>query len=309
MGSVISPILPRSLHPFPRELSFPKELMCFAGEPSAEIPPDSSCERMDTLFKAHFSSTRAMAKHLYNSDLSYQTNETVTRKVHLAAIDFFTLLFKQLSDEEQYPLAGHNKCLGMAIVPGTKLVLIALSEARNPDSDKPLRKKFLQLITKINLATRQWVFELVATPMMSEYLILRTLSMKEPHRAPKEWLEPRTRCAEVALAVALCKAGRFKEFAPKDVGIATFGANLWASEKEDIPINYFEGSLRNRKHITKVPLQVPLDKGQLGWLDIWDPCAEHCRIDERAMIALSASGGKATSFIGPRSENFLYMLS
>lgn len=244
---MISPKIPAIAH----QLSFPKELNTFVGSPPAELPPPSTTERIEALEKAHMRSTRAMAKYIYHSEGDLKPDEDAKAKTKEAARDFFTSAYTHLTKEEPYPLAGYNKCIGMAVVPQTKLVLIALSEGREPKNDKPLRQKFLTLILKVNRSVTKWIFELVCKPTPSEYIILRTLSMREPDKAPKEWIQPRMRCAEVAIAVALCKAGRFKDFKPESQGIVTFGCSLFSSKQDDVPVTYFEGSIRNKKYLER----------------------------------------------------------
>lgn len=290
-------------------ISVPKELECFAKGFQQKLEEGvflgNLSEQRESLARGELQRVRCSAKALYFSKESLEPTMEALDLAKRAMQDFFALAFNHLKQKgERYPLAGYNKCLGLAVVPRTRLVLIALSQDREPEKDRPLREKLCKLIFAVNQWSK-WIFELVRVPTQSEYLLLRTISMRAPHHAPMEWVEPRTRCCEPALMAALCKVGRFKRFAAAEAGIITFGCTLWASPKGNEAVSGFEGIQRNFKHVTKKPIEVKLNAHEAGWVDEWDPCSEHCLIYRRAMLAIGAAGGPATSFTEPRGDFFM----
>ena len=240
---------------------------------------------------------------LLHSGISLKPSEGTLEKTRETARVFFSLTYEYLLEKNEiFPLAGRNKCLGMAVVPKTKLVLIALSQDRFPKNDKQLRDKLLILIDGVNKLTKRWVFELVRLPTPAEYILLRTLTMRSPHQPPDEWVSPPTRCVEVALMVALCKVGRFFSMLPKEIGAVAFGATLWNSPKGTQAVVNFNGAVRNMKHTKQDPIEVLLPDDKIGYLDVWEPCPTHCARYEDAMRSLSVAGGLSSSFIEPRAE-------
>lgn len=270
----------------------------FGGQPS----------NLPSVNRGQLERTRSMAKLIFNNhDARDDVNQEALERTKTAARCFFSLANALLADTQQsYPLAGRNKCLGMVAVPKSKLVLIAISEDKLPANDIPLRKAMVSFINEINQKTSEWIFELVRTPTAGEYFLLRTLSLRVPHTAPKDSVEPHTRCIEVALMVALCKVGRFKKFTPDETGVLAMGATPWAAQMGNDPVPLFknENSLfsRNTKYVHQEPIKVPLEETSVGWVDIWEPCEGHCQIYRNAMLAMGAAGGPATSFVEPRGE-------
>ena len=213
-----------------------------------------------------------------------------------AAKDFFLLSYHLLNERKmQFPLAGRNKCLGMVVVPGSKLVSIAISQDKNPTNDELLRTTMVAFLEELNRTTEQWIFELACIPTKAQYLMPRTISMRTPQAASELSVKPQTRCVEVALMAALCKAGRTKKFTSADTGLIAFGGTLWASSDSDcstvVPYFGVEGLERNTKYTTQKPLEVVITESLSGWIDIWDPCPEHCKVYKYEMLAIGAAGG------------------
>ena len=290
-------------------LVVPKEHECFAspfnkknalglflGKLSSERPSNA---------RAQFSRTRCMAVSVFNNGVSaLEPTEFALERTKLAAKHFFSLSHSFLTETGRvFPLASRNKCLGMVAVPHSKLVILAISQDKNPVNDELLRSDMVSFLEQLNLRTDERVFELACIPTKSQYLMPRTFFMRTPHQAPQESVEPHTRCVEVALMAALNKIGRFSEFNASDTGIIAFGGTLWASEDAPEAIPSFGSAERNKKYTSQRPLEVIFPDEMRGWVDIWDPCGGHCAIYKYEMLAIGASGGPATSFMEPRSES------
>jgi hypothetical protein len=288
-------IVPIELERFANSFSYKHAQGLFLGNVSHE---------RESSQRSQFSRTRRMARSLLEMGLSMlEPTQPALNRTEQAAIDFFTLSFKFLNKNNMiFPLADHNKCLGMVVVPTTNLVMIAISQDKEPQKDAFLRQQMVDLLNKLNTITKAWTFELACIPTKSQYLMPRTLLMRTPHVAPQEWVNPHTRCVEVALMVALCKAGRHLTFTSADTGIMTYGGTLWASRQGSESIPRFEGKVRNIKYVSKAPVEIRLTDSISGWLDVWDPCGEHCKIYKYEMLAIGSAGGPATSFTEPRSE-------
>lgn len=246
-------------------------------------------------------SVLTVAKYIYsNEDLSFEPTEAAQQLTLRAAQTFFTLAYQIIHQNgRQFPLAGRNKCLGMAVVPHTSLVLMAVSQDKIPETDVQLRRNMMILISAVNKLTKEWVFELVRVPTPEEYNTI-------PKLAPLEKIEPRPRCVEPALAVGLCKAGRFKKFNPEECAVIPFGGTLWAASTGNEAALHFEGAERNLKYVTAGPLKVELHDGKSGWIDVWNPCGIHCAKYRKAMLAIGAAGGPGSSFPNPRGEGEIY---
>ncbi len=244
----------------------------------------------------------SIAKNHFHTSNPLLNKESELKTIE-AAKHFFKKLYEILSDENRYPFINCNKCLGMVVVPQTNLVLISVSEDRNPNLDDERRKNFLKLIIQVNELTNQWKYELVYRPNLSEYLMLRALTLAQYDISVDQLPKARTRCAEVALAFALFKVGRFKSFSKSSIGIVTFGATLWSSKEGDSAINYFSEKKRNRKYTLTDPIEVPLKEGGIGWIDRWSPCKEHCLPYMDAMLTIATSGKPGISLKTPRSES------
>lgn len=227
-----------------------------------------------------------------------------------AASAFFSLVYQYLgAHDKQFPLAGKNKCLGMIAVPDKNLVMIAISQDKNPTSDEALRRDMVHLLDVLNQISTEWMFELACIPTKSQYMMPRSLFMRTIHPAPEEWVRPHTRCVEVALMVALNKIGRYVDFSPEDAGVMAFGGTLWMNHHDSAAVPHFEGATRNKKYTSQAPILVDLGHGLQGEIDIWDPCGGHCAIYKDRMLAIGASGGPATSFTEPRSETNMSSLA
>ena len=225
-----------------------------------------------------------------------------------AAKNFFALSY-QITEEFKipFPLAGLNKCLGMVAVPSTKLVIIAISQDTNPENDTEVRQNMVNFLSRLNTKTNDWTFELALIPTQAQYFMPRTIAIRTPQAALDSSVEPHTRCVEVALMAALCKAGRTKTFTSADTGIIAFGGALWAhpNGNEAIPHFHAKDFKRSTKYTEKAPLEVVLTPTLSGWIDIWEPCPQHCKIYKYEMLAIGASGGFSSSFFEPRAENDL----
>tara|TARA_R110002110_G_scaffold166602_1_gene367232 strand:+ start:20722 stop:21774 length:1053 start_codon:yes stop_codon:yes gene_type:complete len=309
-------------HEDPRKFSVPALFTPFAiflknhSEPDRFQGRESLISEQDS--KREFKQVRAMAKYiLHESEVLEPSQEAVKRSEHAAKI-FYQKAFNLITAQKPYPLKNHNKCIGFLAIPKSKLVLIAISEDREPLKDIELRKSLCELIQRINQESNTCVFELVVTPTREQYMLLRTLSFFTSKESPDtslkkamvskkeaiDMLTPRTRCAEVALAVAACKIGRSKPLKPSQLGMALFGAGLWeVVEKRDIKFLGFEASKRNKQYIKSPPLTFYIEDKRKVALDRWDPCENHCALFLNELRALAASGTSSTTFSEPRSES------
>ncbi len=220
----------------------------------------------------------------------------------------------------RYPLAGKNKCLGFVQVPDSNLVLIAISQDKNPAKDEKLRKEFGHFLQALNRAQdgSDYEFELVSVPTKEQYLMVRMLNHTCEWSAPEQsMLSSPTRCVEVALASALNKVGRFKAFEPDSIGMLTYGSALWELPDRATPLAGFTGPVvieaeghtveqyrRNTKHVNPEDpnLKIPLADGRIVWLDKWKPCEGHCQPYLAQIRAMCLSGGPASSFSERRGE-------
>ncbi len=254
--------------------------------------------------RAQFNRTRCLAKVELSKGISaLEPTQHALERTQRAAKDFFSLSYQFLDKNDlPFPLAGLNKCLGMVAIPSSKVVMIAISQDKDPRKDEALRKNMIELLDQLNQTTNDWIFELACIPTKAQYLMPRTLFMRFPHQASQEIVKPHTRCVEVALMAALCKARRCLTFTSADTGTIAFGGTLWASSDNSEAIPHFEGATRNIKYRIKKPLEVKLTDAISGWIDLWEPCPEHCKIYKYEMLAIGAAGGCATSFTEPRSE-------
>lgn len=290
-------------------LTVPKEYERFANSFISKIMQQLflgvvSPER-ESVQRAQFSQTRKMAKCLFSlqGNPALESKQEALARTQQAANDFFLLSYQVMAEsDEEFPLAGRNKCLGMVVVPRTKLVILAISQDIIPLKDEELRKNMVTLLHQVNQRTHRWIFELACIPTKAQYLMPRTLSMRISQEAPEEAVSPPTRCVEVALMVALCKAGRFKKFTADETGIMAYGGTLWAAPDGSEAIPHFGRSRRNKKYSVKRPIEIKLTDTLSGWMDIWEPCDQHCKIYQHEMLAIGAAGGSATSFLEPRSE-------
>ena len=290
-------VVPKEHECFASPFKKKNELGFFLGALSSERPSNA---------RAQFSRTRCMAISVFHNGISaLEPTKSALDRTKLAAKHFFSLSYTLLSETDQlFPLSSRNKCLGMVAVPNSKLVILAISQDKIPKSDDALRLNMVRFLEQLNKRTDEWIFELACIPTKSQYLMPRTFLMRTPHQAPQESVEPHTRCVEVALMAALNKVGRFLSFTASDTGIIAFGGTLWASEEESLAIPSFGNVERNKKYTSQKPLEVIFPDATKGWVDIWDPCSGHCAIYKYEMLAIGASGGPATSFTEPRSENF-----
>ena len=134
--------------------------------------------------------------------------------------------------------------------------------------------------------------------------MVRALSTNTGMTQPtQELVEPRTRCVEVALAVACNKLGRTRTLCPQDLSMQAFGTGLWSEQSSDEPVYGFQAMVRNKKYLYQDALPITLGKDQTGWIDPWKPCPEHCAKFLPAIRALSLSGGQGSSYLEPRSDH------
>lgn len=249
----------------------------------------------------------AKSEFLKGAEELEPTPQALERTKH-AAKNFFLLSYQLLDQlNTHFPLAGCNKCLGMVAVPTTNLVIIAISQDKNPANDESLRNNMVIFLNRLNETTNDWKFELACIPTKAQYLMPRTISMRTPRAASESSVKPHTRCVEVALMAALCKAGRTIRFTSADTGIIAFGGTLWANSTGSQAIPHFTVNdlTRNTKYIKQNPLEVVITPSLSGWIDIWEPCPEHCKIYKYEMLAIGAAGGFSSSFFEPRSEGDL----
>lgn len=294
----------------PEQLAIPLSLQLFGKRFSEQfknnlfLGESSKLERNDEV--ATFKHVRQHAKHVYKQGPAYLTpSEHALERTKKAVQHFFQLAYEITStSQRKFPLAGHNKCLGMVALPQKKLVFIAISQNKDQAKDIALRQEMFSFIEEINARSKSLIFELVSIPTPTQYLMPRTLSNDTQIPASKEQITPHTRCVEVALMVALNKAGRFLTYKPSDLGVLALGGTLWASKVKtnSNAIDGFEGVERNTKYVTKAPIEVQLNQEQSGCIDIWEPCECHCAIYEHEMRAISFAGFRGTSFQEPRTE-------
>ncbi len=263
----------------------------------------SVSEERESIQRAQFAQTRKVANSLFAQGKSaLEPHQKALSKTQQAAKEFFLLSYQFLTeDKQEFPLAGLNKCLGMVAVPQSKLVILAISQDKNPVKDEELRQNMVRLLTQINSRTINWVFELACIPTKAQYLMPRTLSTPAFQKAAPDAVFPPTRCVEVALMVALCKTGRFIKFTPEETGVMAYGGTLWANSDGAEAIPHFQGAERNKKYKSE-SVEIKLTDTLSGWIDVWRPCDKHCEIYQYEMLAIGAAGGRATSFTEPRSE-------
>lgn len=263
------------------------------------LPKDSARAKYDFKFTYH------KAANILKEKTDLTPSPSAIQRSQQAAQFFFEKIhaFCQKNHIE-FPLKDLNKCIGFLAVPKSRLVLVALSQDRLPENDEQIRKSLIHCLEGINLEDPSQVFELVKTPTKEQYLMVRALSawttMIQP---PKELIEPRTRCVEVALAVACNKLGRTRKLCAQDLSIQAFGTGLWGSAKDAQPVKGFQAMVRNQKYLYQEALPVELGNGQKGWIDPWKPCPEHCKKFLPAIRALSLSGGQGSSYLEPRSDH------
>ncbi len=286
------------------------------GELLGEISPYRNSNQY-----CQFNQTRLMAKHQLNQMLvqPYTPDPKISARTFQAMKDFFMLSHAYLTEYGgQFPLANRNKCLGFSVVPGRSLVIIAISQDKDPNTDVDLRQNMALHLVHLNSLALEWLeqkrlscrwqFELARIPTQEQYLLPRTLSMRSPHWAHKESVLPRTRCVEVALSVAMCKAQRTCVFSLKDIFFLTVGGVIWGDITKAVPVEHFETKKRNLSYSSQAPIAIPLSNSTTAYIDVWDPCDEHCKIYMNEMLAVASAGGQATSYSEPRSESELETL-
>ena len=256
-----------------------------------------------------FNNIRRIAKLLLTNKEKLNPSQEALERTKQAAKDFFSFSYQLLEREgiAEFPLANCNKCLGMVVIPTNRknLVTIAISQDKNPINDERLRYDMVQFLDKLNQIQGRWVFELACIPTKAEYLLPRTLFFRNPQPAPTSSVEPHTRCVEVALMAALCKAGRSINFEASDISILAFGGTLWASNTGNETIPGFGSISRNMKYTIEQPLEIELSNSTVGYIDLWKPCGNHCEKYFYEMLAVANSGGCSSSFFDPRSEQCL----
>lgn len=270
---------------------------------------------MDSALPEYYCSLRwaqAQASLLFQQELEPPSSEAI-EKTEEAVRQFCQHACRICYGQgKAFPLAGRNKCLGVAVVPNKRLVLLAVSQDKNPETDLGLRKEMLELIKIINQQSQYWKFELASIPTKEEYILVRSIGIRTDRRAHEEEIEPRSRCVEVSLSIALYKTGRFNRFDARDVYMLSLGCGgLWASDNGKTPVvECWKSDERNTKYMTKPPLALKLEINHEEipcCIDIWDPCESHCKKFAKAMRALSVAGGRFGSrLLTPRAECDLF---
>lgn len=233
-----------------------------------------------------------------NSDLS--SSDLSVARTKKAAKDFFILANDLLTiTKQKFPLSDKNKCLGMAVIKGNKSVFIAISQDENAEKDIPLRKDMIDFLSAMNNMTDKWRFELVNTPLPMEYVLPRSLRMQTPRPASSQEINPRMRCVEIHLMVALNKVRRTIKFSPQDMAMIAFSATLWSSPNESKAVSNFGNISRNTKYLSENPLEITLKSGEKAYIDIWAPCKEHCSIYYKEMLAIALAD---KHFYGSRAD-------
>lgn len=266
-----------------------------------------SSDAGETEQRRQYAQIRRVARaNLFYGVEALEPTPMALERTKTAAQDFFSLSYQLVNKTKTlFPLAGRNKCLGMVAVPNTQLVIIAISQDKDPSRDIQLRDDMIRFLHKLNRTRSPWRFELACIPTKAQYLMPRTFDIRVPQAASEASVKPHTRCVEVALMAALCKAGRTKSFIAADVAIIAFGGALWATAAGEEAVTYFQGVDRNIKYREKPPLEVTLSRTSSAWIDIWEPCPEHCAIYKYEMLAIASAGGFSGSFFEPRAERSL----
>lgn len=241
---------------------------------------------------------RLALSSLKNDNL--EPSEQSIAKTKEAAKDFFVLASKFLNEnDELFPLADKNKCVGMATIKNNKSVFIAISQDEDATKDLRLREQFIYFLRRLNQTTTKWRFELVNTPAPMEYLLPRTLRMETPRPASSDEINPRMRCVEIHLMCALNRAHRVIKFKPEDVAMVAFSGTLWAHESESRAVVNFGNIKRNVKYLAEPALEVTLDDYSKAYIDVWCPCQEHCAIYYPEILAITSAD---EHFYGPRAD-------
>ena len=201
-----------------------------------------------------------------------------------------------------FPLANKNKCLGIATIRNNKSVFIAVSEDRDAREDIQTRARLISIIKDINNRTSKWRFELVRTPLPMEFLLPRSLRMETSRPASDKEIQPRMRCVEVQLMVALNKVRRTIKYSMQDVAMLALGGTLWASSNanKSVAVDYFGRVKRNSSYTKEPALELDLFNGDKAYIDVWEPCEEHCKVYYNEMLAVIAAD---EHFYGPRADD------
>ena len=223
-----------------------------------------------------------------------------TNRTKQAARDFYALSYQLLAETgREFPLANKNKCVGIAVIKNNKSVFIAVSEDSNANNDLATRRALIAFFKELNARTDKWRFELVRTPAPMEFLLPRSLCMETSRPASGDEIRPRMRCVEVQLMVALNKVRRTVKYSMQDVAMLALGGTLWASATDSVAIDYFGNIGRNRKYTEESALELTLCNGQNAFIDVWEPCGEHCKIYYNEMLAIISAD---EHFYGPRAD-------
>ena len=223
-----------------------------------------------------------------------------TNRTKQAARDFYALSYQLLAETGcEFPLANKNKCLGIAVIKTNKSVFLALSEDRDARQDLRTRAALINFLQELNKRTTKWRFELVKTPSPMEFLLPRSLRMETSRPASDTEIQPRMRCVEVQLMVALNKVRRTIKYSMHDVAMLALGGTLWASRADSTAVDHFGYIERNRTYISELALELQLYDGRNAYIDVWEPCAEHCKIYYNEMLAFI---GADEHFLGPRAD-------
>ena len=89
------------------------------------------------IVKQELKRVRMSAKYLYHSGDDLEAGSQAKENIRNIIIFFFETVETFISTERPHPLAKVNKCMGMAAIPNSLLVLVAISE--DAQNDEPLR--------------------------------------------------------------------------------------------------------------------------------------------------------------------------
>ncbi|MBA3239162.1 MAG: hypothetical protein H0T62_12550 [Parachlamydiaceae bacterium] len=238
---------------------------------------------------------------IHNEKYNYVMNskEKIQTEISdLAAKAFFEFVYRKTNTEEfKYPLSKMNKCIGFAAsAKSPHKVYCAFSQDSITHEDREPAQKLNKMLAVFNRENLGFELELVNIPTNFQHIAMRSLGQNLNEQANNELTQPRSRCAEPALLIALNKAGSVNKVS--DIHLSTFGAIPWKNKYklgvEDFAIKGFEKPVR--RNITYLGddnvdyLILEVGQNEIGYLDRWKPCACHCEQFFNNMIAVAIAG-------------------